>query len=238
MNALVIVLWGVWAREVGRRVISPSPCLSRVRSPPVVTVHRPSLPQWGSHHGKFQEEALASTGIQNLISPPIRWKIRELLTPRPLSPSSPSPDSGLQESLRDLWFHLYKEGKLPPCIGSGRSSILPNSHLDNDTSFLNLVHLDTMASLLAKRILLLHPTHWWGSYLESTDWWNYNPTWLSTIHQVDFANWPAVPPRMDTIAPRDPHLTAKKHLFHSSSPLHSGYHSICLTLFFNKRIQT
>lgn len=150
---------------------------------------------------EFQEEALASTGIQNLISPPIRWKIRELLTPRPLSPSSPSPDSSLQESLRDLWFHLYKEGKLPPCIGSGRSPILPNSHLDHDTSFLNLVHLDTMAHLLAKRILFLHPTHWRGSYLESTDWWNYNPTWPSTVHHVDFANWPAVPPRMDTIAP-------------------------------------
>lgn len=130
-------------------------------------------------------------------------KIREFLTPSLLSPSSPSPDSGLPESLRDLWFHLYEVGKLLPCIGSGRSPILPISHLDHDTSFLNLVHLDTMASLLAKRVLFLHPTHWWGSYLESTDWWNYNPTWPSTAHHTDFANWPALPPRMDTRAPRD-----------------------------------
>ena len=164
-------------------------------------------------------------------------RTRAFLTPRPLSPSSLSPDSGVPESLRGLWFHLHEVGKLLPCVGRGRSPLLPISHLDHNTSFLNLVHLDTMASLLAKRVLLLHPTHWWGSYLESTDRWNHSPTWPSTVHRIDFANWSAVPPRMDTIAPCDPHLTTKMHLFHSSSPLHSGYHSVCLTLSFNKGIQ-
>ena len=191
-------------------------------------------PSW-----KIPKEGLASTGVQSLTFPPIRWSPGPgpFLTPRPLSPSSPSPDSGIPESLRGLWSHLCDVGKLLPCVGCGSSPLPPISHRDHDTSFLNLVHLDTMASLLAKRVLLLHPTHWRGSYLESTDWWNHNPTWPSTAHHTDFANWPDVPPRTHTIAPRDPNLMAKMHLFHSSSPLHSGYHSVCLTLSFKKGIQ-
>lgn len=205
--------------------------LSRARSPPMVTAHRPSRPQWNSHSGKFQG-ALASLDIQNLISPSIRWSSRSgacWLPGRSLPPpchlrEASRRTAGIFDSIHTRW------GK---CHVAWEVGILHVSHPYHDTPpFLNLAHLETMPSLLAKGVLLLHLTHWRGPYLGNTDWWHYNPAWPSSAHHINFANWPAVPPRMDITVPCDPHLP------HSWSPLHSGYHTACLTQFFNKRIQT
>lgn len=143
--------------------------LSRAGSSPMSSAHRPCPPKRGSHSEKCQgaQPHWAEFGPASHQAKLYTWG---LLTPSPISPSSPRSPSRRTEGICDS-IHAWQE----KCQGAWEA----RGHLHGMSciptmipSFLNPANLETMPSLLAKT----PPSTDWPPIGQAQTAWNCRPT--------------------------------------------------------------
>lgn len=153
----VTVWWVFWGSSGEQEWPQPFSGSAERESSPVTSVCRSSLPQRGNDSWKFQEESLASLGLQDLISLPIRWSPRSGAAGcRASLPLLPVTCEFPSEELEGSAIPSTLGGESAVLHGKWEAPTLQSLILTMTPPFPNPAYQKAVPSLLAKTVLLLH----------------------------------------------------------------------------------